>query len=272
MAIETASEGYTAPSIETGKCWVSPDGETWEAVGLGTQAELDLCIKTFAYETTPIDIRVLLEGPFNGSDMDPDLNSVLPLTQPYSIAPWNYTGNDQVEAIPSNDIVDWVLVELRETDGTAETATADKVIGKRALFLKQDGSIVDHDGTSIPHFPVHPRNNLYVVVYHRNHIPVMSSESLVESNGAYSYNFTDGINKAYNGGQKSLGDGYFGMIGGDGDISGTIDILDKTDTWKNETGETGYKYGDYNLNRQVSNPDKNNIWLPNQGSSSQIPE
>ena len=68
-----------------------------------------------------LELKVFLEGPFNGISMDTELNvhNLLPLTQPYNVAPWNYAGTEQVGSIPNPEIVDWVLVELRETPGGA---------------------------------------------------------------------------------------------------------------------------------------------------------
>ena len=38
-----------------------------------------------------LELKVFLEGPFNGTEMSAALNSdgLIPLTQPYNIAPWN---------------------------------------------------------------------------------------------------------------------------------------------------------------------------------------
>ena len=43
-----------------------------------------------------LDVKVFLEGPFNGSDMNTDLYSegVMSLIQPYNAAPWNYEGTE----------------------------------------------------------------------------------------------------------------------------------------------------------------------------------
>ena len=58
--------------------------------------------------------------------MVPYLNllNYIPTTQPYNIAPWNYTGTESVTTIPNSNVIDWVLVELRETTGGPETATS----------------------------------------------------------------------------------------------------------------------------------------------------
>ena len=77
-----------------------------------------------------------------------------------------YSQGESVGIIPSSDIVDWVLVELRV--GTATSA------GMRAAFLKNDGTIVDLDGTSPVEFDGISSGNYYIVVKHRNHLAVMS--------------------------------------------------------------------------------------------------
>ncbi|MBN1338239.1 MAG: right-handed parallel beta-helix repeat-containing protein, partial [Bacteroidales bacterium] len=66
--------------------------------------------------STALDLKAFLEGPFNGSEMNTTLNSGghLPLSQPYNQAPWYYSGTEAVTAIPNTDVVDWVLIELRD--------------------------------------------------------------------------------------------------------------------------------------------------------------
>jgi len=49
---EVVSPGYSTNAIiQTGKCWMSSDGITWDAVGGGTPYMLDLCIKAYAYKS-----------------------------------------------------------------------------------------------------------------------------------------------------------------------------------------------------------------------------
>ena len=220
-----------------------------------------------------IELKVLLEGAFNGTDMNTGLNpGWLPLTQPYNDPQkWDYQGTESVTGIPNADIVDWVLVELRETTGDASTAIADSMIARKAAFLLKDGSIVGLDGASPLYFYNEITDNLYVVVYHRNHLPVMSSSPLTENNGTYSWDFTTPAGQAYGtGAQKNLG-AVYGMIGGDSDANGVINIDDKDMDWSNDAGKSGYYPGDLNLDTEVNNPDKNDIWEPNLGEESQLP-
>jgi len=46
---------------------------------------------------------------------------------------------------------------------------------------------------------------------------------------------------------------------------------DKT-LWTNDTGTKGYKATDHNMDIQVNNQDKNDIWIPNFGKELQVPE
>ncbi|MCD4731659.1 MAG: hypothetical protein K8R74_13725, partial [Bacteroidales bacterium] len=64
----------------------------------------------------------------------------------------------------------------------------------------------------------------------------------------------------------------WGMISGDANASGLIDILDKEPNWLLETGNSGYLNSDLNLDYQINNIDKNDNWVPNLGKGSLVPE
>ena len=102
---------------------------------------------TFSQDIT-LDLKVFLEVPFNGTEMNTEINNdgLVPLLQPYNTEPWNYTGTENVGTIPNTDIVDWILIELRETSGSAATAIPPSVIARQACFLLKNGQIVDIDG------------------------------------------------------------------------------------------------------------------------------
>jgi len=274
IAVEMLEEGYTIPHIESGKCWVSEDNSLWEACGTGTSNELDLCVKVYAFDRTKVEATVFLEGPFNGTTMNTliaDLDD-FPLNQPYNNSPWFYTGNESVTDIPS-DIVDWILVELRESSGNAASATYETILDRQAAFLKDDGSIVGLDGMSQLEFNVSVKDSLFLAIYHRNHIPVLSAIALQKSSEIYFYDFSTGPGKAHGGslGHKDLG-GMYGMISGDADANGQIGPADIMNIWNQNAGQQGYIKGDFNLNKESSNQDKNEFWLPNNGSSSQVPD
>lgn len=181
---------------------------------------------------TFFNVTVFLEGPYNGSTMNAYLNSLglLPLAHPYGGAPWSYAGTESVAAIPNSSVVDWVLLEIRETTGTADDATAATMVAQQAGFLLENGSIVGLDGSSDILIPTSFSDNVYVVVHHRNHIKIMSANALTQVGGVYVYDFTDSAAKAWSGYQQAIGSGVYGMYAADFDadsevFSGDVSIL-----------------------------------------------
>ncbi len=151
---------------------------------------------------------------------------MIPLSQPFNMAPWNYNGTESVAAIPTG-VVDWVLVELRDATSAANATSATR-IARQAGFIKTDGSIVATDGTSPMFFSVSAVNGLYGIVHHRNHLAILSANAITAPGGIYTYDFTTGFNKTYGGmaGCKEVAPGIWGMIGGDADCDGMIMMQD----------------------------------------------
>ncbi|MCD4744753.1 MAG: choice-of-anchor J domain-containing protein [Bacteroidales bacterium] len=222
-----------------------------------------------------IDLKAFLNGPFNGTDMNTYLNSstYLPLSQPYNISPWNYLGTESVIAMPNANVVDWVLVELRDTTDAA-SATGSTIAAQQAAFVLNDGTITGMDGSSELIFNITIDENLFAVIWHRNHLGVLSANPLVETGGVYTYDFSTGEGQAYGGanGHKEIATGVWGMFGGDGNADKQISNSDKVDIWETQAGGSGYLSGDFSLDGQCNNTDKVEIWAPNTGRSSQVPE
>ena len=86
-----------------------------------------------------LDVNVFLEGPFDVTNLNTDLNDagLIPLNQPYDNPPWNYPGTENVSSIPNADIVDWLLVELRDA-ASAVSAIPSTIIEKQAVFIKNE--------------------------------------------------------------------------------------------------------------------------------------
>ncbi len=116
--------------------------------------------------------KVFLQGPYNTGTglMNINLNAsgLVPYYEPYG------TGKGEFLNLyltpPFNDqIVDWVIVELRDAvnPGTIRST--------RAALLQRDGDVVDTDGFSAVLFGDVPVDSYYVVVRHRNHLGVMSN-------------------------------------------------------------------------------------------------
>jgi lysophospholipase L1-like esterase len=217
-----------------------------------------------------IDLKVYLEGAYNGAAMDTGLVQLIPLNQPFNTDPWNYNGEESVDSIP-NGIVDWVLVELRDTLSVAD-ADQSTMVQRKACFLNSSGHVVNLDGSPLIRFATKIKDSLFVIVRHRNHLPVINSVPLVNNLGTYSFDFS-ASESAYGGinAQKDLGNGIFGMIAGDMNGDGIIDYLDKTSEWELEAGSFGYYNADLDLNGQVDNRDKVEFWELNVGNISQLP-
>jgi len=221
-----------------------------------------------------LDLLVFIEGPFTGTEMTTSLNAAaqLPLSQPYNSAPWNYNGTEVVPVIPNTNIVDWVLIELRDAPDAASATSATR-IARQAGFLLNDGSVTGMDGSSILQFSNTYTQQLFVVVWHRNHLGIMSANGITETGGIYAYDFSVSDSQVHGGGTgyKNITGGVWGMAAGDATHDGLIDLSDKTQ-WAAFAGQNGYTATDFNLNTEVNNPDKDDYWLPNRTLSCQVPE
>jgi hypothetical protein len=216
-----------------------------------------------AGSTNAVKLSAFLQGPFSGGSMTTtlNLNNFIPLNQPYNTSPWNYPGTEIVSSIPSG-VVDWVLVELRTGTG-ASTA-----VQKRSCFILDDGSIVDLDGISAVKFDKTNGNNYYVVIRHRNHLAIMSANTLTLSSsldgvyltgGSTEYNFSTAQTQAYgSAAMKDVGGGVLGMISGDTNNSNIITAADKSIVNSSNLAN-GYYIGDTNFSGIVTAADKINI-------------
>ncbi len=227
---------------------------------------------TYYFAHSKINLKVFLQGPFNGTAMNIDLNSsgFIPTNQPYSIAPWNFEGTESVSSIPAG-VIDWILVELRDASD-ANSATPETIIDQQALYLRNDGTVVDSNGLINLQTNNSINNQLFVVIRHRNHIDVMSAYPLQKFAGIYSYDFTTidqaiGVNAT-----THLGNGIYGMYAGDANANGQVDEVDNSVVWILEAGRFDYLSSDLNMDGQSDNIDKNDYWLINRGIDCQVPE
>jgi hypothetical protein len=222
------------------------------------------------------DITVFLEGPWSNTETEMHTAlrdaGLLPLSQPFDVWPWNYAGTESVSGIPEG-VVDWILLDLRDAPSPG-LATLSTRMEMKAGFLKKDGSIVDLDGVSMLQFNQSVASGLFAVVWHRNHLGVMSAAALPKSGDTYAYDFSQGVMQAYGGGAgyKELMPGLAVMVAGDGNADGSVLQTDKTDVWNPQAGKLGYLSGDFNLDGHVNNADKNESWLSNISKQCQVPE
>jgi len=204
-------------------------------------------------------------------------NGQLPLEQPYDANPsadWYYTGTESVDSIPNDNIVDWLLIQARDATDVAN-ATPATIKETKAVFLLNNGKIVDIDGSTPPEFSEEIENNLYVVIYHRNHLNVITAYPVdTSSYCGLTYNFAAGGSGVYGGddAQKELSSGIWGLVSGDGNGDNQVNIADKNNVWGNDAGKSGYRFGDFNMNGQADNHDKNTLWIFNNGWNGYVPD
>jgi hypothetical protein len=193
--------------------------------------------------------------------------------QPYNVDPWYYGGNEgsninDFESGPGGEsypegTVDWVLVSLRSS-----TQPETNVCTKAAVVL-QDGSVVMTDFFDCCGLD---QEAYYVVIQHRNHLPVMSHEPIPITNDTLHYDFR--INQSYTAlfgfGQKEIEPGKYAMYAGNGDqilapeSPKDINTNDIT-LWALDNGKhSGYYFQDYDMNGDVNVHDKA-LWLLNNG-------
>ena len=159
-------------------------------------------------------------------------------------------------------VVDWVLIELRQTSGSVESAGGNTVIARKPGLLLSSGRVVDaadyeeldsarrsscltesgassleaNDNCPDLLFEVTLNDNLYVVVRHRNHVDIISSVAVVATAGdRYVYDFSSSLSTVRRGIQKNFvghlsrrrGVGFAMMASGDVNQDGSV--LQRTD-------------------------------------------
>jgi hypothetical protein len=216
-----------------------------------------------------VNAKVFLEGPYVSGSMNTTLNTNggLPLAQPYYTSPWNHNGAEVVDSLPPA-VVDWVLVGLRESPAGSEIAL-------RAALLQTDGSITDTSGSGGVKFENVIYGDYYLVIYHRNHLAVMSSTAITLTDSGSLYDFTAGPGQASGSNSMTeLEPGIYGMIAADGNADGIVSAADKENVWRLENG-TQWSYsksGDFNLDGGIDVLDLNYYWRLHENAVSGVPD
>jgi hypothetical protein len=164
--------GFTITTNDQGS---SGSGGAWTTMGL-----VDIAVTTPFVAVSP---RLMLEGPYNNSTglMGDALrgSGLVPALEPYTALGYAHAGGGGGEtttapvlAVTGNNApVDWVVVELRDVGDPAV------VLATRSALLQRDGDVVAADGSSAVQFPLSAAN-FHVAVRHRNHLGVMTEESV----------------------------------------------------------------------------------------------
>ena len=236
------------------------------------------------------DLRVILEGPYDVDDdlMNTTLNDLgylpgqrpttffgepFPSGQPYNQSPWFYDGEEGVGVserdLYDDSVVDWVLVSLRANELRPST------FWRGAGLLHEDGTI---EMIQEPDLTEVEDREFFVVIEHRNHLPVMSPTMLTVRGGQVTYDFSqeDSFREIIGDGQKELSNGVYVMAAGNGDVdtevSSIIDInVRDLNLWIDANGlNSSYFFEDYDLNGDINIRDRE-LWQENNGIFSTIP-
>jgi hypothetical protein len=175
-------------------------------------------------------------------------------------------------------VVDWVLVSLR-----ADSAGTGGPVCQAAALLHNNGVIefVEEFDCCNLNFD----SMYFLVVEHRNHLIVMSDDSLAIDfvNSTITYDFrnqqsyiTDPFNFGIYVGQKEIIAGVYAMFAGNGNqtLSNQSDTdinFDDRSYWEGQNGDLGlYRIGDYNMNGDTNFNDRV-TWERNNGKFTSVP-
>ncbi|MEL7534296.1 MAG: lamin tail domain-containing protein, partial [Bacteroidota bacterium] len=170
-------------------------------------------------EVVSLDISAWLEGPFDPAQqlMGDALRTLnlIPRQEPFTalggftvVGEWDGDSlNDEVLNLNgSTAIVDWIWVELRDENDSTQTLAA------RPALIRRDGKIVDLDGASLLSFPDLSSGNYFIVIRHRNHLPVMTETAVGLSATSLILDFTNPNSPTYgDNAQKALSASLMGM-------------------------------------------------------------
>ncbi len=214
--------------------------------------------------TTPVELKIFLEGPYDDGGMKKGPNFPIPLNHPYNAQPYDYTGTESLASIPNN-MIDWVLLEARSgTPNTSGTVAGTTVIERKMGILLENGNVVDPLTFDKMYFQtLTAGESYYVAVRHRNHLDVLSSVPFVAGTTPFIHDFTNDVTKAFGPEQLKLNeDNYAVLYAGDYNSDGTIQVSDK-DLWEMAPAlNQVYEYTDGNLDGLVQVTDKD-YWFNN---------
>lgn len=198
-------------------------------------------------------------------------NNLLPLSQPYTGAPYNYAGTESVASIPNANVVDWILIEHRKpASGLPADANASTISGRSAGFLLNNGTVVGLDGVTPIAFDISKQGGSFIVVRHRNHLAIMSNSIPSNITGDFTNDFSVLASSYKKPGATSdptvllatsgIGSTLHGMWPGDVNSNGSVTTSDITPIKVAIAGPLSgnanvYNVRDTNLDRNVTSAD-----------------
>jgi len=190
---------------------------------------------------------------------------------PYQGPPWNYPGNKgagwTTTDYPST-AVDWIKVSFRTNLNAASeiAATAAVLLEDGTLYFPNTEALSTNNGTAF-----------YIVIEHRNHLPVMTPTAVNVNGNTLTYDFKAGNSYTGSGiGQKEISPGIWVMLAGNGDQFSDVAGYEVTGAdkalWQNQNGYFNvYNPTDFNMDSDVNGTDRI-IWGVNNGIFSDVPK
>lgn len=153
----------------------------------GTYFNLSLGTTSTVSQQAPISIsiKIFLQGAYNGVNMNDNLRSggLIPLLDPYPSIGYQHVGgsgtsttNSVLSTSGNNAIVDWVVVEIRNS------STPSQRVYTTSALIQRDGDVVSTDGVSPLILPI-PSGQYHVAIKHRNHLGAMTELPINITNG-----------------------------------------------------------------------------------------
>lgn len=196
-----------------------------------------------------IRLRVFLQGPYQGDGvMHSDLRSQSALSSddPYHTPPM------LTNVTPPQNAVDWIGLQFRPDLST--------ILLDTVAFLHTDGNVIGVDGATLRlEYEALPAGTYYVVVYHRNHLPVMSVNLIDFIDVNVLYDFTQSQEVALSVNQSAMipivigtQNTIFAMIAGDVNNDGIVNAVDRNSIKNSRNSSVGYFVTDINLDGVVT--------------------
>ena len=204
-----------------------------------------------------IALNIWLEGAYD--NLTTGMNTILleknllPLSQPFSSSPYFYNGVEMLANsadFPTNT-VDWLLIELRDANDNTQ------IVAQKAALLLADGNIVNADGTTLSFENIAANQNYFIVVRHRNHLDIMSSNAVsFASNAAYDMSVPSNV-MGSTAQLQALSNGKYALLAGDFDASGHINFTDINLYFGESAALNEYLISDGDLNATTTVSDMN---------------
>ena len=240
----------------------------------GSGSAYDLIVTCPEVNQVQLNLSAFLQGPYLSPTttglMNDNLRSggYLPTTSPYNdnltcTSTVFNSGGTSGFGTANDDIVDWVWIELRDaTDNTA-------IIGSNSALLQRDGDVVDTDGISNLGI-LAPNNDYFVAVKHRNHLGIMSANTIALSATPTSLDLSSDSASVLGTTNAVVSmSGVFALVAGDFDENSQIQNTDINSVIL-LLGGSGYNKADIDMNGQIQNTDINSILYPNLGKGQQF--